>query len=169
MERWRMIKGSTKYEISDRGKIRRVLKNGKTKPIRTYLKANKWMVAKVDYKGVYREHCVHTLVASAFLPPKPAGHVVYHKNGCITDNDFMNLGWITRKELGRKSGARSDKSIAVIQLDRQTGEIIDFFPTIREAGRKCYISHEAIRCAVIGKQKTAGGFKWKKETFEDWD
>ena len=29
-----------------------------------------------------------------------------HKNGIVTDNHCTNLGWITRKKLGKKIGGR---------------------------------------------------------------
>lgn len=44
-------------------------------------------------------HKVHTLVAEAFLGPKPTPvHQVNHKNGARDDNHDRNLEWVTQSE-----------------------------------------------------------------------
>ena len=52
-------------------------------------------------------------------------------------------------------------SSRLMVLDKNTGEVLDFYENIAEAGRENYLSRETIRQCVRGKQKTAGGFKWQ--------
>lgn len=76
------------------------------------------------------------------------------------NNDFTNLEWISRSKLGQNTGSKS-KSISVLKIDTETGEVLDFYESMVEAGRENYLHREAIRLAVSGKLKTAGGFIWK--------
>ena len=48
----------------------------------------------------------------------------------------------------------------VIQLDLD-GNIIKTFPSITSASKNCDVCTKNIRNVINGKQKTAGGYKWK--------
>ena len=160
-EFWTDVPGSFKYQVSNYGNFRRKLKNGKTKNIKTYCRKGKWMAIKVDWKGKYGEYHVHQIIADTFLePPKSDGLVLRHKNGLIRDNYAGNLEWITRKALGKKTGGIS-KAIPVRQIDSQTGEVINWYKSISAAARDNFIHKETIRLAIIGKIKTAAGYKWQ--------
>ena len=50
----------------------------------------------------------------------------------------------------------------VIQLDL-AGNIIKTFPSITSASKICGICTKNIRNVINGKQKTAGGYKWKRK------
>lgn len=169
-EYWSEVPGSIKYQVSNYGNFRRKLKNGKFKPIKVYLRKNKWMAVKVDFNGVYQEYHAHVIVAAVFLdaPPIP-GMILYHKNTLIKDNYAGNLEWITREELGKKTGGTTNRSIPVVKYDKDTGEIIDFYRSISDAARDNFIHKETICMAIRGKLKTAAGFVWKKESIEfEW-
>ncbi|MGJ5667773.1 NUMOD4 motif-containing HNH endonuclease [Rhodococcus aetherivorans] len=50
-------------------------------------------------KNLYRRHFrVHTLVAEAFIGPRPAGTECCHNNGIASDNRVENLRWDTHTE-----------------------------------------------------------------------
>ena len=166
-EYWVMVPGSMKYQVSNYGNVRKILKSGKTRPIKTYRKHDKCNVVKVDFQGKYGEHVVHTIVAAAFLEKPEPKLVLWHKNGLKFDDYAGNLEWITRKELGKRTGGRTDKCISVLQMDRNTGEVINFYKSIREAARNNYISAESICEVIRGNQKTAAGFRWKREMLDD--
>lgn len=65
----------------------------------------------------------------------------------------------------RKAAAENkephDQRRAVIQFDKDTGEIINTFESLSIAAATIGISTKVIRDAATGKQKTAGGFCWK--------
>ena len=165
-EYWAMVPGSSKYQVSDYGHFRRLLKNGKPKPIATYLKHDKWMVVKVDYQGQYKEHIVHKIVADVFIePPEQPNMVLHHKNTMICDNYAGNLEWITREQLGRKTGGTTSRSIPVVQYDKE-GNILNFYKSISDAARDNYIHKETICQAIRGQLKTAAGYVWKPEGIE---
>ncbi|WP_024834127.1 NUMOD4 domain-containing protein [Ruminiclostridium josui] len=166
-EYWVMVPGSVKYQVSNYGNFRRILKSGKTKHIKTYRKHDKWNAVKVDFQGKYGEYVVHAIVAVAFLEKPEPELVLWHKNGLRFDDYAGNLEWITRQELGRRTGGKNNNCIPVLKIDRKSGEIIDFYKSIREAARNNYISAESICEVIRGNQKTAAGFRWKRELLDD--
>lgn len=164
-EYWLYVTGSTKYQVSNYGNFRRVLKSGKTKEIKAYIKHDKWLVVKVNFNGTYKEYPVHIIVADIFLDkPEDKSMVLYHKNMCIRDNYAGNLEWITRKKLGEITGGNTSRSIPVIKYDKDTGEMLNFYKSISEAAKDNFIHKETICQAIRGQLKTAAGFVWKKDS-----
>lgn len=164
-ELWKRIKccvSTRTYYVSDLGRIKTVYKNGNEKIISQYAKSGrkKLMVKLPVGKNKYREEQVHRLVATTFILNPDGLDCVYHKDGDIFNNGARNLAWIDRNELGKLTGGLS-KSLAVFKKDKDTGEVIDWYESISEAGRMNYLHRETIRLAVNGDLKTAGGFKWE--------
>lgn len=50
---------------------------------------------------------------------------------------------------------------SVLQINKNTGEIIKEFPSLKEASEQTHIAKSIICKVCNGKGKTAGGFKWK--------
>jgi hypothetical protein len=99
-ERWLPVEGFPHYEVSDLGRVRRVVAvrgraAGKLlSPGRgTYLNVGLHQDGRPKYFGV------HQLVAQAFLGPKPsAAHQVAHCDGDRWNNIAPNLRWATPRE-----------------------------------------------------------------------
>lgn len=77
---------------------------------------------------------VHLLVADVFLPPKPEGHEINHKDGNPRNPHYKNLEWLTRSKniqhgfdkLGRFGPGRKLKreQILSIRKRRKNGEFL---------------------------------------------
>ncbi|WP_433958571.1 NUMOD4 domain-containing protein [Cytobacillus horneckiae] len=157
-EVWKAITGSDdKFLVSSYGRIKRVYKNHTAFLLPFLHKKSKQLHVKVKFEGKYAGYKVSKLVAFHFIGKPKLGEVVHHKNLVITDNYFGNLEYITRNQLGKKTGFKS-KSKPVIQLDRDTLEPINEFRSAREAGRKCYLSYQAVLDNCNRKSKSSGGF-----------
>ena len=50
---------------------------------------------------------------------------------------------------------------SVLQIDKNTDEIIKEFSSLKEASEQTHITKSIICRVCNGKGKTAGGFKWK--------
>ena len=72
------------------GKIRKAQLNKKNK----YM----YVVLSLGRRGNYKNATVHSLIASAFIGPRPEGVDVMHKNGDRVDNRAENLAYGTRSE-----------------------------------------------------------------------
>lgn len=53
------------------------------------------------------------------------------------------------------------KSKAILQIDKNTNQILNEFSNAREASEKLGICFSGISKTCLGKQKTCGGYKWK--------
>lgn len=146
---WRDIIGyEGMYQVSYEGKVRRIYKNGKIKELNLYTKKNhrEVLYAGLNKNRIKKEVQVHILVAQAFLGEPKEGEVIYHVNGLLKDNWASNLKYIDRKKLGQITGPRSRrKTVAKINSD---GEIVEVYPSARQAGRENFMSYQTVidRC-----------------------
>lgn len=151
-----------KYQINYYGAIRRTLKKG-WKELRPYKKkSNGRSAVKLNCK----EMEVKKLMQITFLGDIPEGTVTYHKNGILTDNALNNIGIITREELGRLTGRRNRSETSVVKISEE-GKIVDFYRSVREAGRKNYMSYQTILDRIKGKCKSLyapDGYLYCKDT-----
>lgn len=109
MEQWKSVIGYEGfYEVSDHGRVRslgRVImrKNGSPLRIPPKVKAqcegtHGYMVVSLSTEGITTTHCVHRLVAEAFIPNPDEKRCVNHINEVKTDNRLFNLEWATQSE-----------------------------------------------------------------------
>lgn len=89
------------YEVSNQGRVRSLPRPGKQRPWRTY--GGKLLTATIDHyyfvvglQGSSRT--VHSLVAEAFLGPRPDGMVVRHGPNGPLDNSVENLSYGTQRQ-----------------------------------------------------------------------
>ena len=150
LETWTDIVGyDGKYQVDKEGNVRRVYPSGKTRPMKPYHKkmsGSQRLVVKLTINGKGKEEILLQIVAKTFLGECPKGYVPYHKNGCQNDNYVNNIAYISKKELGRLTGASSRrKSVAKINSD---GEIVEVYSYARQAAEENYMSYQTIidRC-----------------------
>lgn len=150
IETWRNIPGyNGKYQADMEANIRRAYPSGKTRemtPYRKKMNGSQRLVVKLTDNGKSKEVTLLQIMAKTFLGPAPEGCVPYHKNGCQSDNYIQNIAYISRKELGKKTGAKSRRQ-SVVKIDL-LGEIVDVYSSAREAARENYMSYQTIidRC-----------------------
>jgi len=152
---WKDIKGyAGVYQVSDSGEVRRIYKNGKIKILTSFTRKNKrTRFVKLTINGNPKDVQVHKIVAETFIGLAPLGYVLYHKNGMHTDNCVENLGFISRQKLGKKTGATGRrKGVAKINAN---GDIIEFYSSARECGKRNYMSYQTIMDRCNGKCKKA--------------
>lgn len=122
-EEWKPVVGFEQfYEVSSFGRVKALDRIVNYKDGRSYLKREAILNAKSKqgYPGVSLlprtpRQCVHTLVASAFLGPKPAGaRTVNHKDGNKSNNHVENLEWA--------SYAENNRHARLTRLNMQDGE-----------------------------------------------
>ena len=108
-EIWKPVVGwEGRYEVSSIGRVRSLPSVWKQKAkitgrLYTYRKKGQMLRpgrASNGYYtvslGRYNSHCVHRLVAEAFIGPRPSGFDVRHKDGGLIDNRVENLEYGTR-------------------------------------------------------------------------
>lgn len=112
---------------------------------------------------------VHRLVANAFIQNDTGKRCVNHINGNKQDNIVSNLEWCTHSEntvhawdtglqnRERKKNNLKSMGVAQYSLDFQ---LIEVFPSMREAERRTGIHSAAISRSTKTNFK-AGGYFWK--------
>ncbi|WP_144608538.1 NUMOD4 domain-containing protein [Bacillus cereus] len=157
-ETWKTIKGSDDmFLISNYGRFKRIGKKKTWFLLPILKKKTGYLEIKVKYKGVYKNYIIAQLVAAHFIGVPKQGESVRYKNGIKTDTFVSNLEYISKEKLGKLTGFRS-RSKPVVQLDMKTKEIIGEFRSAREAGRKSYLSYQAVLDNCNHKSRTSGGY-----------
>jgi hypothetical protein len=86
------------YEITDTGVVFS-LHRGRDRERRLSAGGAQYLMVALYVNGRSTVRTVHSLVAEAFLGPKPSSkHVVNHRDGNKLNNHWRNLEWATRKE-----------------------------------------------------------------------
>jgi hypothetical protein len=118
--------------------------------------------------GKKKEHRVHKIMQEVFMEEPKPGQVLHHKNGIKTDNSLTNLEYISRQELGAKTGAKGRKR-TVRKTDPETNEIVEVDSSARAAGRENYLSRQTITdyCNKIHKIKKIAPDGYKYEWDQD--
>ena len=99
-ERWRTIRDAPLYQVSDLGRVRRLIETtGDFRDLRSapntqrsgpgYLKV---------HLGSHRQAYVHHLVLTAFVGPRPRAHQADHIDFNRQNNSLTNLRWIPAAE-----------------------------------------------------------------------
>lgn len=132
-----------------------------------------YMYVNLSKNNKTKQHAVHRLVASAFIP-NPYNHPqVNHKNEIKSDNRAENLEWCTCRynivygtartrgiETRNLSGGRSaEKEIYQYDLN---GNYIKSFKSIAKAARETGYSETTIRDNCNGKSKRTGNFMYRR-------
>ena len=98
---WRPILGEEPYEVSAFGKVRRSgakMNRQSLSQIKPVMRANGYPSVCLYSNGARRDVEVHTLVAGAFLGPRPKGQEVNHKDGNKQNNVATNLEYLTHRD-----------------------------------------------------------------------
>ena len=147
-EEWRPVVGFEElYSVSSKGRVKSLRrpvrtrdKDGILRPGR-HGKAKKWRAVALCKGGKSYSLCVHTLVLTAFVGPRPPGLVACHYNGIGADNRAENLRWGTHAanmadlvrhgtRLGKMAGSDNhkakvaEKDIPAIRSRRASGEML---------------------------------------------
>lgn len=186
LETWRPVVGYAGYEVSDSGFVRSHHgKNG----VR-YLKCIKskygYSCINLYKNGKIKQFFVHRLVWEAFNSPVPYGMQLDHIDGDKTNNALSNLRCVTPKEntnnpvtrkrqldgiaaretdkdfiIKRREGIKKSHSKPVLQIDKDTDNIIKKWESISDAAREFSLDYRTISACCHGRCKTAGGYRWK--------
>lgn len=166
-EHWKIIQGSdNQFKISNYGRVKRIYKSGKENFILPFQRKGKGnLYVKARWKGKYGEHKVSHIVAAHYLREPGPNERIVRKNGIVTDDYAGNLEIVSLKELGKRTGFKAN-SREVVQIDPNTGEVVNEFRSAREAGRKCFLSYQAVMnsCNGVTKWNSSGYlFRWADE------
>ena len=127
----------------------------------TNIITNGYYIVKIKKKS----YTVHRLVAMTYIK-NPNNHpVVNHIDENKVNNKVENLEWVTQQENCNAHTKPIFHERKVIQKDLE-GNVIRIHDSITKAGESIGLTRHAVNKVCIGKNKTAGGYKWEYENQE---
>lgn len=97
-EQWRPTEGIPGYEVSDRGRLRSLLR-GNPRLVKGWIDRDGYLRVSLWVRRSYVNRLVHRLVATAFNGPSPEGlPVCCHNDGNKSNNRPENLRWATQAQ-----------------------------------------------------------------------
>lgn len=186
MEEWRDVVGfEGRYKVSNLGRVRSY-HGGKVRYLKSHKDKGGYMSIALFKNGKIKNFFVHRLVYTSFVGEIPEGRQIDHVNTVRDDNRIENLRVVSPRENNRnpitaerkrdanrrkakdsqwlnsvREGVRRVCNKPIVQLDAETGDVIREWQCARDACRALGIDYRHISKCCNGKQKTAGGYRWK--------
>lgn len=160
----KLIKGFENYTVSSTGVI-------------TNIKTNKTLKLQKDTKGYYmftlrspitkkrKAFRIHVVVASHFIDENflESGLKVNHIDGDKANNDVSNLEIVTQKENiehAYKHGLRKNFYKKILQIDIESGDILNEFATVIEVSK--FLGITVANTSKGIKKGIYRGFVWER-------
>jgi hypothetical protein len=176
MEEWRVIKECPNYSVSNLGNVI----NNKTNNFMKLNKKGGYYNVSLTNNNSRKTYTVHRLVALVFIENHENKETINHINKNKLDNNVLNLAWATKKEQAQHKSIgliyKSNKNKPINRLDKITGELLERYDSIEEAGiwatenkltSNSHNGRNAIGNCVNGLSNSAYGFIWQYDKNED--
>jgi len=163
-ETWKPVVGyEGLYEVSDRGRVRGVDRVEQCGPrlrrrsgvlLKTFVTPNGYESVHLSKNGLSSPKSIHSLVASAFLGPRPNNSVVRHMDGDQSNNSVSNLAYGTQSENLRdwpRYGGRSANQKLTIPQVREIRARLERGETLRAIAKDYGVAHGAINAIKQGR------------------
>lgn len=162
-EVWKDVAINTNYEVSNLGKVRRK-KTGKV--LGETLMTTGYIQYTLPNTLNNGERLGHRIVARAFCEGYKPGYHVVHIDGDKLNNEASNLEWVKPAGKGRASLLKVQVK-PVLQLDKETGNIIKEFSSVKEASQAMNTGISTIASALERDKGTSCGYMWKFKNKKD--
>lgn len=180
-EIWRSIPGYEEYEISNRGRVKRLtydkpvcggsFQHCNERILSPQPRKNGYQAVMLSKKGVVKSFLIHRLVAIVFIPNPDNLPQVNHKDENPSNNCIDNLEWCDQKYNSNYGTSKERISLKLkngvlskpVQQYTMEGRFIKEYPSAIEASRVLGLAVSGIVSCCNGNKKytTCGGFNWK--------
>lgn len=160
---WRKVNGFEEYEVNHDGRVRRAATGKVLKPC---FNDTGYHRVHIRRAGIAKTKSVHSIVAEAFIGPRPIGMHIDHIDGVKTNNAASNLRYCTPKEnihysirlglhaMGERHGAStltSEDIYQILKAKREQGDKL----VMTRLGERFNVSRNAIRSVLTGEFRHA--------------
>ena len=167
---WRDIPGyGGRYRANRAGDIQRVFPDGRVRDMTPYRKRGRTprdrLFVKLTADGKAKDVAVLKVMVETWYGSRGRSLVPYHKNGIVSDNRADNIGFASKRELGKMTGHMSGRRKSVFKV-AEGGEEVEVYRSAREAARQNHMSYQAVLDRCHGKVKkpfASDGFTYQFE------
>lgn len=122
MEVWKTLNRIPRYEVSTKGNVRSIQKDGTPKLLKQSTSNSGYKLVCLSGHGKLNTSYVHRLVAEVFIPVDDVNNrIVNHKDRDKTNNTVDNLEWVTMME-NLLHWTDNDRYTIIQQIRKKCGE-----------------------------------------------
>ena len=161
-EEWKKFEDYNNYLISNKGRVRNINSNRILKPsiVSGYYKI------RLSKNGQVKDLLLHKLVYSIFNGEpylQSREFIIDHIDANKLNNDINNLRKISNSEnaLAALYVQQTNNSAKVVQQYSLDGQLLNTYPSTKEAARQLKLDSSTISKVCRGQNKTHGGFIFK--------
>jgi hypothetical protein len=133
-EKWKKIRNSKKYEISNEGSVRNCFTDCVLKP-----SVDKYGYPRISFKDDFKKtqyKTIHRLVAETWIPNNDKTLQVNHKDGIKKHNSKNNLEWVTiKRNINHSYENLLNKNTNPVKLTNLINKEDKYFKSIKELGK----------------------------------
>lgn len=161
------------YQVSNMGNIRSIdrivtqyghkqnyTRIMRGKAIKPRLQNGGYLIVWLCKNGISKPFTVHRIVAKHFINNEEQLTDINHMDGNKKNNKVENLEWCTRSYNVKHSYLMHDRKLKGVAVKCVELDIV--FRSIKEAGIKMNINPACVEHVLAGRNKTAGGYTWKR-------
>ena len=162
-EQWRPVAGFSKYEVSNKGRVKSLYTGNVLHLTAT---PTGYLYASMVENGKHFSKSVHRLVAKAFVPNPEEKPEVNHLNEKRDDNRSENIEWCTRSE-NNNYGTHKQRAALTQRTNGHCGKPVMIispsgvkyrFVSQSEAARFIGAASSEVNATVRGKQHKVRGY-----------
>ncbi|CAL6086352.1 HNH_homing endonuclease [Hexamita inflata] len=120
IEEYRDISDYPNYEVSNLGQVRNKTSGRILKPV---LRSDGYLQVNLYLNKIMKSYNIHQLVSKTFLENHDNYSEIDHCDGVKTNNNVLNLRWVSRRENNKNRNGCGDKFVFVNELPDDANEI----------------------------------------------
>lgn len=167
MEEWKFILGTTRYKVSNMGRIRSYANTSRTRGddknphlLKPYKRSRGYSV-DLTINGQIKRYQISRLVATAFIPNPERLPIVAHIDGDSFNNEVSNLKWSAHDEVQKLPPVKEKHDLRLKKKQIRCINTGKIYPSLSQAAKEVGCSRGNICNVLKGRIPNTKGLYWE--------
>lgn len=151
------------YYVCELGNIYSIKKDGSFRKLTPYITHDGYRRIQLAADVERKHYRVNRIVAETYIENREGLPIVHHINSVRNDDRVVNLMWTDNSynQKERFKNSYSSDNTPVLQINKNTGEVVGCYLSMKFAGMLTGIAPQNISKVCRKLRNHAGGYKWE--------